>query len=192
MKVRGEAVAMSLREASLGLQPQARGFDVHPGVKEQRQSRQRLKAMTTLDISTDKTRLDLDVIHGFLRQAYWSRDIPRQTVLRAIDGSLCFGGYVDGVGQVAFARVITDGATFAYLADVFVLEDQRGKGYSKQLMQAVMAHPRLQGLRRFMLATWDAHGLYAQFGFQPAARPDRLMEKLDMDVYTRNAAAPMP
>jgi GNAT superfamily N-acetyltransferase len=146
-----------------------------------------------LRISTDKQELDVALIHRFLSsEAYWSRDIPRDTVLRAIDGSLCFGGYVDSVGQVAFARVITDGATFAYLADVFVLEDQRGKGYSKQLMQAVMAHPRLQGLRRFMLATWDAHGLYAQFGFQPAARPDRLMEKLDMDVYTRNAAAPMP
>ncbi|RXR07109.1 GNAT family N-acetyltransferase [Pseudoxanthomonas composti] len=146
--------------------------------------------MNPLHISTDPTHLDLDVIHDFLRQAYWSREIPRETVQRAIAGSLCFGGYVDGAGQVAFARVITDGATFAYLADVFVLEDQRGKGYSKQLMQAVMAHPQLQGLRRFMLATWDAHGLYAQFGFQPAARPDRLMEKLDMDVYTRNAAPP--
>lgn len=143
----------------------------------------------TLDISTDKTRLDLDVIHGFLTQAYWSRGIPRETVQRAIDGALCFGGYVDGVGQVAFARVITDGATFAYLADVFVLEDQRGKGYSKQLMQAIVAHPQLQGLRRFMLATFDAHGLYAQFGFEPAARPDRLMEKLDMDLYSRAAAA---
>ena len=144
----------------------------------------------SLRISTDPTHLDLDVIHGFLRQAYWSREIPRETVQRAIAGSLCFGGYVDGAGQVAFARVITDGATFAYLADVFVLQDQRGKGYSKQLMQAVMAHPQLQGLRRFMLATWDAHGLYAQFGFQPAARPDRLMEKLDMDLYTRKAAPP--
>lgn len=149
-----------------------------------------------LRISTDKQELDVALIHRFLSsEAYWSRDIPRDTVQRAIDGSMCFGGYVDGAGQVAFARVITDGATFAYLADVFVLEDQRGKGYSKQLMQAVMAHPRLQDLRRFMLATWDAHGLYAQFGFQPAARPDRLMEKLDMELYSRNAAplaAPSP
>jgi GNAT superfamily N-acetyltransferase len=145
-----------------------------------------------LHISTDKDRLDLDVIHGFLSQAYWSRGIPRETVQRAITGSLCFGGYLDGVGQVAFARVVTDGATFAYLADVFVPEDQRGKGYSKQLMQAILAHPQLQGLRRFMLATWDAHGLYAQFGFQPTARPDRLMEKLDMDLYTRNVAPHVP
>ncbi|SEL90254.1 Acetyltransferase (GNAT) family protein [Pseudoxanthomonas sp. GM95] len=116
----------------------------------------------TLDISTDKARLDLDVIHGFLMDAYWSRGIPRETVQRAIDGSLCFGGYVDGVGQVAFARVITDLATFAYLADVFVLPAYRGRGYSKQLVAAIMAHPQLQGLRRFMLATFDAHGLYAQ------------------------------
>ncbi len=145
--------------------------------------------MTTLDISTDKSRLDLDVIHSFLVQAYWSRGIPRQTVQRAIDGSMCFGGYLEEAGQVAFARVITDGATFAYLADVFVLEGQRGHGYSKQLMQAIVAHPQLQGLRRFMLATFDAHGLYAQFGFVPPARPDRLMEKLDMELYSRAAAS---
>ncbi|WP_440223261.1 GNAT family N-acetyltransferase [Dokdonella sp. MW10] len=141
--------------------------------------------MTTLDISTDKARLDLDVIHGFLVEAYWSRGIPRDTVARAIDGSLCFGGHVDGAGQVAFARVVSDFATFAYLADVFVLEAHRGRGYSTQLMHAIMAHPQLQGLRRFMLATFDAHGVYARHGFAAPARPDRLMEKLDMDLYTR-------
>lgn len=145
--------------------------------------------MTTLDISTDKARLDLDVIHGFLVEAYWSRGIPRGTVARAIDGSLCFGGYVDGAGQVAFARVVSDFATFAYLADVFVLEAHRGRGYSTQLMHAIMAHPQLQGLRRFMLATFDAHGVYARHGFAAPARPDRLMEKLDMDLYTRAIVA---
>ncbi len=146
--------------------------------------------MHTLRISTDKHELDVEVIHGFLAtEAYWSRGIPRATVEAAIAGSLCFGGYIDGIGQVAFARVVTDGATFGYLADVFVLPAQRGQGYSKQLVAEIMAHPQLQGLRRFMLATFDAHGLYARFGFIPTARPDRLMEKLDMDIYTRASAA---
>lgn len=144
--------------------------------------------MTTLRISTDKTQLDVALIHGFLRTAYWSKGIPLDVVQRAIDGSLCFGGYVDGAGQVAFARVITDLATFAYLADVFVLPEHRGKGYSKQLMEAIMAHPQLQGLRRFMLATFDAHGLYAQHGFSVVERPERMMEIVDLDIYARAVA----
>ncbi len=145
--------------------------------------------MTELRISTDKHELDVDRVHRFLStEAYWSRGIPREVVERAIAGSLCFGGYVEGAGQVAFARVISDFATFAYLADVFVLPEQRGRGYGRQLVAAIVAHPRLQGLRRFMLATFDAHGLYAPFGFAPAARPDRLMEKLDMDIYARAAS----
>ncbi|HET6395841.1 MAG TPA: GNAT family N-acetyltransferase [Pseudoxanthomonas sp.] len=140
--------------------------------------------MDTLRISTDRDELDVDVIHRFLSQeAYWSRGIPRATVERAIAGSLCFGGYLDGEGQVAFARVTTDGATFGYLADVFVLPSQRGRGFGKQLMDAVMAHPQLQGLRRFMLATSDAHGLYAQYGFAAPARPETLMEILRPDIY---------
>lgn len=142
--------------------------------------------METLRISTDRAELDFPLIHRFLStQAYWCRGIPADTLARAIEGSLCFGGYVDGVGQVAFARVVSDFATFGYLADVFVLPAQRGRGYSKQLVSAVMAHPRLQGLRRFMLATSDAHGLYAQYGFAAPATPQSLMEVLRSDVYAQ-------
>lgn len=146
--------------------------------------------MDALRISTDRGELNVDLIHRFLsEEAYWSRGIPRATVERAIAGSLCFGGYLDGTRQVAFARVTTDGATFAYLADVFVLPSQRGRGFSRQLMDAVMAHPQLQGLRRFMLATGDAHGLYARYGFAAPARPQTLMEILRPDIY-QAAAAP--
>ncbi|MEQ4573803.1 MAG: GNAT family N-acetyltransferase [Gammaproteobacteria bacterium] len=146
--------------------------------------------MSRLRISTDKHELDVDLVHRFLStEAYWSRGIPRATVERAIDGALCFGGYAEGAGQVAFARVITDGATFGYLADVFVLPEHRGRGYGKQLVAAIMAHPRLQDLRRFMLATSDAHGLYAQFGFAAPARPQSLMEISRPDIYQAADAA---
>ncbi len=145
--------------------------------------------MGELRVSTDKGELDLPLIHRFLStEAYWSRGIPQDTVERAIAGSLCFGGYVEGEGQVAFARVVSDFATFAYLADVFVLPAHRGQGYSKQLMDAVFTHPQLQGLRRFMLATSDAHGLYARYGFTAPARPDRLMEVVRPDIYAASAA----
>ncbi|KAF1689947.1 GNAT family N-acetyltransferase [Pseudoxanthomonas koreensis] len=147
--------------------------------------------MDALRISTDRDALDVGLIHRFLSQeAYWSRGIPRATVERAIAGSLCFGGYLDGAGQVAFARVTTDGATFGYLADVFVLPSQRGRGFGKRLMDAVMAHPQLQGLRRFMLATGDAHGLYAHYGFAAPSRPQTLMEILRPDIYQTAAADP--
>jgi GNAT superfamily N-acetyltransferase len=140
--------------------------------------------MDALRISTDRGELDVDMIHRFLAtDAYWSPGIPRATVERAIAGSLCFGGYLEGAGQVAFGRVITDAATFGYLADVFVLPAYRGRGYSKQLVAAVMAHPQLQQLRRFMLATSDAHGLYAPFGFGEPARPQTLMEILRPGIY---------
>jgi len=145
--------------------------------------------MEALRISTDRDELDVDTIHRFLLQeAYWSPGIPRATVERAITGSLCFGGYLEGAGQVAFARVVSDFATFGYLADVFVVPGHRGKGYGKRVVEAVMAHPQLQGLRRFMLATSDAHDLYAPFGFAAPARPDRLMEIVRPDIY-RTAAA---
>lgn len=144
----------------------------------------------TLRIDTSREAMDRDMIHAFLtEQAYWSRGIPRETVERAIEGSLCFGGYLDG-RQIAFARVVTDGATFGYLADVFVLPQYRGHGYAKALMAAVMAHPQLQGLRRFSLATSDAHTLYAGFGFTAPSRPQNLMEKLDPDIYTRQPGRP--
>ncbi|WP_329740933.1 GNAT family N-acetyltransferase [Dyella sp. A6] len=143
-----------------------------------------------LHVSTDKDALDVEQIHRFLAtEAYWCRGIPRTTVEQAIAGSLCFGGYLDGA-QVAFARVVTDGATFGYLADVFVLPEHRGHGHAKTLVAAVMAHQQLQGLRRFNLATSDAHGLYARFGFTAPARPQNMMERLDPDVYTRTPGRP--
>ncbi|WP_369975732.1 GNAT family N-acetyltransferase [Xanthomonas bundabergensis] len=149
-----------------------------------------MEPMHELRISTDKQELDLPLIHRFLsEQAYWCLGIPLDTVRRAIAGALCFGGYVEGAGQVAFARVITDGATFAYLADVFVLDAYRGRGYSKQLMAAIMAHPQLQGLRRFMLATSDAHALYAQYGFAAPTRPQSLMEIAHHDLYRTSTTA---
>jgi GNAT superfamily N-acetyltransferase len=136
------------------------------------------------EISTDRSRLNVAVIHSFLTQSYWAADIPRSVVERAIANSLCFGVYL-GSEQVGFARVITDKATYGYLADVFVLEPHRGKGLAKQLMKVIMAHPDLHGLRRFMLATKDAHGLYNQYGFTELANPSRIMEKFDADVYRR-------
>jgi len=134
-------------------------------------------------ISTERARLDLDVIHGFLTNCYWAKGIPREIVTRSIQHSLCFGIY-DGRGaQVGFARVISDFATFAYLGDVFVLEPYRGRGLSKWLMQCIMQHPALQGLRRWILLTRDSHGLYSQFGFTPLRAPERYMELHRHDVY---------
>jgi len=141
-------------------------------------------------VSTDPAKLDLDVVHGFLAQAYWSEGIPRPVLERAIRNSLCFGVYADG-RQVGFARVISDRATFAYIADVFILDSYRGRGFSKRLMEAIMSHPDLQGLRRWCLGTRDAHGLYAQFGFGPLKMPERNMEILDFEIY-KKAEPPEP
>ncbi len=136
-----------------------------------------------MEISTDKSALDITLIHQFLStQSTWAKGIPRELVQRSIGNSLCFGGYADG-RQIAFARVVSDFATFAYLVDVFVVPQQRSKGHSKALVKAVLAHPDLQGLRRFMLASSDARGLYAQFGFQAPARPEILMEISRPDLY---------
>ncbi|MES2073657.1 MAG: GNAT family N-acetyltransferase, partial [Pseudomonadota bacterium] len=136
-----------------------------------------------MKITTDQTDLDIPLIHQFLsEQSAWAIGIPLELVQRAIKHSLCFGGYLDG-RQIAFARVVSDYTTFAYLVDVFVVTEQRGKGYSKELMQAVMAHPDLQGLRRFMLASTDARGLYAQFGFTAPAKPEILMEINRPNMY---------
>lgn len=135
------------------------------------------------EISHDPVRLDLDVIHTFLSEAsYWSKGIPRDVVERSIAHSLCFGVY-QGAMQIGFARVVSDHATFALLADVFVLEGHRGKGLSKWLMQAVIAHPDLQGLRRLLLLTSDAHELYRQFGFTEIGNAWRFMEVLRPDIY---------
>lgn len=139
------------------------------------------------DISTDPARLDRDLIHRWLSQeSYWARGVPRAVVDKALDHSLCFGAFQDG-RQVGFARTVTDRATFAYLADVFVLPEARGRGCARRLMDAVIAHPELQGLRRMALATRDAHALYAQYGFTPLARPETFMERYRPEVYTAGA-----
>jgi|SRR5450755_916772 GNAT superfamily N-acetyltransferase len=136
-------------------------------------------------ISTDNSRLDLLLIHNFLTQSYWAAGIPFETVKRSIEHSLSFGLYRDEQ-QVGFARLVTDHATFAYLADVFILEPFRGQGLSKWLLEVVMAHPELQGFRRWILGTKDAHGLYRQYGFTELKWPERFMEKLVPDIYTRD------
>ena len=135
-----------------------------------------------LTISTDRSRLDRDAIHEFLRGSYWARGIPRELVDRAIDNSLCFGLY-DGDRLVGFARAITDFTTFAYLSDVFVLESHRGRGLGTWFMETVLSHPDLQNLRRWMLATADAHGLYQKVGFTALSKPERIMEKLLANAY---------
>ncbi|MDD5335864.1 MAG: GNAT family N-acetyltransferase [Rhodoferax sp.] len=131
--------------------------------------------MSAYEVTSERSRLDLSAIHAFLTQSYWSPGIPRAVVERAIANSICFGVFHAGQ-QVAFARVVSDKATFAYLADVYVLEAHRGKGLAHRMMVAVKQHPELQGLRRMLLATRDAHGLYAKHGFKPLATPDRMME----------------
>ena len=144
-------------------------------------------------LSTDPTHLDIPVIHRFLSsEAYWSPGIPKEDVEQAIAHSLCFGVYADPISdqperQVGFARVITDYTTYAYLCDVFILAEFRGHGLGKWLVSCIRAHPRLQGLRRWSLATRDAHGLYAQFGFRPLSNPERMMQITVPEVYKRRA-----
>jgi GNAT superfamily N-acetyltransferase len=133
-------------------------------------------------LSTRRDRLDLNVIHGFLTASYWAKGIPREIVARSILNSLCFAVYKQAQ-QVGFARVISDFATYAYVADVFVLESYRGHGLGKWIMEAIMRHPQLRGLRRWTLATRDAHPLYAQFGFTPLKTPGNFMELYDPNVY---------
>jgi GNAT superfamily N-acetyltransferase len=135
-------------------------------------------------ITTDPLRLDIDAIHGFLSRSFWAEGIPKETVAKAIANSLCFGLF-DGTFQVGFARVVTDRATFAYLCDVYVLESHRGRGLGKWLIETVMAHPDLQGLRRFQLVTRDAHGLYARHGFAAPEAPERHMEIFRHGMYMR-------
>jgi GNAT superfamily N-acetyltransferase len=136
-------------------------------------------------ISTDPARLDRDAIHRFLAGSYWARGIPRPVVERSIDHSMPFGIY-EGPVQVGFARVITDRATFAYLADVFVLESHRGHGLAQWLMKSILGHPDLQGLRRWILVTRDAQGLYRRFGFREVEDAARYMEIVDREVYNRS------
>lgn len=134
-------------------------------------------------ISTDPAKLNVDAVHAYLSQeSYWAQGIPKEIVARAINHSLCFGVY-DGNHQIGFARVISDYATYAYLSDVYILEGYRGKGLSKWLMECIMAHPNLQKLRRFSLATKDAHGLYERFGFTALQNPETIMEIRNADAY---------
>jgi GNAT superfamily N-acetyltransferase len=132
--------------------------------------------VTGFEISTDQTRLDLDVIHRHLASSYWASGRTREVIERSIRHSLCFGAYADG-GQVAFARVVTDRAVFGYLADVFVVPEYRGRGISKILVGHIVEHPDLAGLSVFMLRTRDAHALYARFGFEPLRHPEEVMGK---------------
>ena len=134
-------------------------------------------------ISTDKSLLNINMVHLYLSvDSYWAKNIPLHVLKVSIENSVCFGVYLSQQ-QVGFGRVVTDKATFAYLADVFILESHRGKGLSKLLMEAVMSYPELQGLRRWMLGTWDAHGLYTQFGWQALTNPERFMQLHNHDIY---------
>lgn len=142
-----------------------------------------------LTVSTDRSRVQTEVVHGFLARSYWARGIPREVVERSIRGSLCFGVYDDERGgrQIGFARVVTDFATFAWVGDVFVLEEARGRGLARWLMEVVVAHPDLQGLRRWILATRDAHGLYRRVGFADLSHPESFLERWKPDFYSRSA-----
>lgn len=136
----------------------------------------------TYTISTDPHKMDVEAIYTYLARSYWAEGRTKATVEKSLRHSLNFGVFTGTGAQVGFARVITDYATFAYLADVYILEEHRGKGLSKWLMQTIMAHPDLQGLRRWSLATRDAHGLYAQFGFTPLPKPEIWMQIFDAEA----------
>lgn len=139
--------------------------------------------MNGFKISTNPEDLDINLVYSFISNSYWAKNIPFEVFEKSLKNSLVFGAYSENNEQVGFARVITDKATFAYLSDVFVLENFRGLGISKLIMEAISQHEELQGLRRFMLATSDAHGLYAQFGFQSIANPEILMQIWQPTVY---------
>ena len=139
-------------------------------------------------ITADKNDMNIDAIHDYLSHSYWAENVPKHVVAKAIENSLCFGVLCTDVNgsekQIGFARLITDTATFAYLADVYILAEHRGKGLSKELMTAIIGHPQLQGLRRMMLATKDAHGLYEQFGFTALTDQKMFMQLWTPDVYS--------
>lgn len=157
-------------------------FELFSSVRRTRGSVKLLRTMPNYEVSLDQTRLDVKAIHSFLSQSYWSLGIPITTVEMAIKNSICVGAYLEEQ-QVGFARVITDRATFAYLADVFVLEKHRGQGLSQRMLEMLFNHSDVQGMRRMMLATRDAHGLYEKFGFKALGAPTRFMEKHDPNVY---------
>ena len=143
------------------------------------------------EISTDPARVDTGLVHEFLTNSYWAKGIPLETVQLSIENSIPFGVY-HGRQLVGFARVISDRATFAYLGDVLILPSHRGRGLSRWLMECVVSHPDLQGLRRWMLATQDAHGLYRQFGFTELKAPERWMEIHHADVYAKRDSQNVP
>ena len=140
-------------------------------------------------ITTDKNEMDIDAIHHYLSRSYWAENVPKSIVTKAVENSLCFAVLVAVASgderQVGFARMITDYASFAYLADVYILEEHRGKGLSKKMMKKIIQHPQLQGLRRMMLATRDAHGLYEQFGFTALTDQKMFMQLWKPDVYSK-------
>ena len=156
-------------------------------IKFQPAETREVKACDGYEISTDPARLDVEAIHAFLRRSYWAEEIPKEIVRASLAGSLCFGVYC-GQQQVGFARVITDYATFAYLCDVYILPEHRGRGLSKRLVEFIQKHPRLQGLKRWCLVTRDAHKLYEQFGFR-RAQPGAWMEIVDLEIYKHRPAA---
>jgi ribosomal protein S18 acetylase RimI-like enzyme len=139
-------------------------------------------------VTSDPAAVDLDAVHAYLRTSYWAEEVPRELVARAIANSIPFS-VLHGTRQVGFARVITDRATFAYLSDVYILEQYRGKGLARRLMDAVMAHPDLQGLRRFSLTTRDAEGLYRRYGFTELATPARHLEIVRPGMYKRGSSS---
>ncbi|WP_163937285.1 GNAT family N-acetyltransferase [Paraferrimonas sp. SM1919] len=138
-------------------------------------------------VSEEKALLDIEMVHDYLaNESYWARGIPKEVVLTSIENSMCFGVYSANKQQLGFARLITDKATFGYLADVFILKAHRGLGLSKLIMNFIDQHPQLQGLRRMMLATHDAHSLYQQYGFVAADEPDKLMQKKLLNPYNQD------
>jgi len=139
-------------------------------------------AKNQFTITTEKAKFDVEFIHSFLTHSYWAEGISKEIIKRSIEGALCFGVF-ENDKQIGFARMITDKATFAYLADVFIIEEYRGRGLSKWLLEVIMSHPSLQGLRRVMLATKDAHGLYEKFGFTALNNVDRWMQIHDPNIY---------
>ncbi len=142
------------------------------------------------ELSSDKSLMDINAIHCYLSRSYWSENVPYDIVKKAIENSLCFGVFYKK-SQIGFARLITDSATFAYLADVYILEEHRGKGLSKKLMATIINHPQLQGLRRMVLATHDAHTLYEKFGFKQLTKPETFMELWQPDIYKEKSKMEM-
>jgi GNAT superfamily N-acetyltransferase len=149
-------------------------------------------AVGAYTVSDDPAKLDFEAMHAYLRRAYWSEEIPLDVVERAARNSLCVGAYDARGAQIGLARFISDYATFAYVCDVYVLEEHRGHGLSKAMMALASAHPKLQGLRRWLLVTNDAHGLYEQFGFEPVGTPERFMERVVPGIYKKSRSPQSP